>query len=247
MHRCPPRSPARSRPWCCRAPRKGHSRRGRRRRTRGHAACPDGFQQGPDRLPAVLRFLDQLGPGLRCVAEPDQIQRHCDPPLSEATADLPAPATRLQRSLANASGRRGRASSVDRAGDDRRWVWAASVLAGVPSTCPKQRSATVANGQQRSSAGVTDLRHRRTASSPTVLPKLAVARRPGPCWVRTASGTADPPRARAVNVGESASQVRGRPPSRPWTAKQPGAGFESHLLHLLLSCLPWSEWMPPHQ
>src|SRR5215213_7218174 len=54
----------------------------------------------------------------------------------------------------------------------------------------------------------------------------------GPCWVRTASGTAGPRRARAVNVGESASQVRGRPPSRPRTAKQPGAGFESHLLRL---------------
>jgi hypothetical protein len=62
-----------------------------------------------------------------------------------------------------------------------------------------------------------------------VLPKLAVAHGPGPRWVRTASGTTGPRRAPAVNVGESASQVRGRSPSRPRTAKQPGAGFESHL------------------
>jgi hypothetical protein len=38
------------------------------------------------------------------------------------------------------------------------------------------------------------------------------APRLGPHWVRTASGTAGPRRARAVNIGESASQVRGRPP-----------------------------------
>jgi hypothetical protein len=40
---------------------------------------------------------------------------------------------------------------------------------------PKQRFTAVANGQQRSSAELTDMRHRRTASSATVLPKLAVA------------------------------------------------------------------------
>jgi hypothetical protein len=51
----------------------------------------------------------------------------------------------------------------------------------------------------------------------------------GPCWVRTASGTAGPRRARAVSVGKSASQVRGRSPSQPRKMKQPGAGFESHL------------------
>src|SRR5215211_1423201 len=59
-----------------------------------------------------------------------------------------------------------------------------------------------------------------------MLPKLAVAHCPGPCWVRTGSETAGPRRARAVNVGEAASQVRGRSPSRPRTANQPGAGFE---------------------
>jgi hypothetical protein len=47
----------------------------------------------------------------------------------------------------------------------------------VPPTCPKQRSATVAGGQQRSVAGVTELRQRPLASSPTVLPKLAVLHR----------------------------------------------------------------------
>src|SRR6266508_2636487 len=40
--------------------------------------APGGFQQGPDRLPTVLRLLDQLGPRLGRVAEPDQVQRHCD-------------------------------------------------------------------------------------------------------------------------------------------------------------------------
>jgi hypothetical protein len=52
---------------------------------------------------------------------------------------------------------------------------------------------------------------------------------PGPRWVRMALGTAGRRRARAVNIGKSASQVRARSPSRPWTAKHPGAGFESHL------------------
>ena len=45
----------------------------------------------------------------------------------------------------------------------------------VPSMCPKQRSATVANGQQRSVAEAAELCHRPLVSSPTVLPKLAVA------------------------------------------------------------------------
>jgi transposase InsO family protein len=47
-----------------------------------------------------------------------------------------------------------------------------------------------------------------------------------------ASGTTGLRRAGAVNVGESASQVTGRSPSRPWTAKQPGAGFTNHLKDL---------------
>jgi hypothetical protein len=49
----------------------------------------------------------------------------------------------------------------------------------VPSMCPKQRSGTVANGQQRSLTEVPDLRHRRVATNPTVLPKLAVLVRAG--------------------------------------------------------------------
>jgi hypothetical protein len=44
----------------------------------------------------------------------------------------------------------------------------------VPPTCPRQRSATVAHGQQRSLTEVPDLRHRRKVGSPTLLPKLAV-------------------------------------------------------------------------
>jgi hypothetical protein len=46
----------------------------------------------------------------------------------------------------------------------------------VPPTCPKQRSTAVTKGQHRSTGEVADLRHRRTASSATVLPKLAVGR-----------------------------------------------------------------------
>jgi hypothetical protein len=43
------------------------------------------------------------------------------------------------------------------------------------STCPKQRSATVAHGQQRSLTEVPDLHHRWKAGSPTLLPELAVS------------------------------------------------------------------------
>lgn len=46
----------------------------------------------------------------------------------------------------------------------------------VPWMCPKQQSATVAHGQQRSLPEVAGLGHRWMASSPTVLPKLAVFR-----------------------------------------------------------------------
>jgi len=46
----------------------------------------------------------------------------------------------------------------------------------VPSTCPKQRSATVIHGQQRSVAGAGELRHPRMLACRTVLPKLAVLR-----------------------------------------------------------------------
>jgi hypothetical protein len=48
-------------------------------------------------------------------------------------------------------------------------------LAGRALDVPKQQSTTVAKGQQRSLTEVADLRRRRIASSPTVLPKLAVA------------------------------------------------------------------------
>jgi hypothetical protein len=44
----------------------------------------------------------------------------------------------------------------------------------VPLTCPKQRSATVGHGQQRSLTEVPDLRHRRKVGSPTLLPKLVM-------------------------------------------------------------------------
>jgi hypothetical protein len=50
-------------------------------------------------------------------------------------------------------------------------------------------------------------------------------RRADPRWVRSASGTAGPRRARAVTVGESGAQVTGGPPLRPRTAKHQGIGF----------------------
>jgi hypothetical protein len=65
------------------------------------------------------------------------------------------------------------------------------------------------------------------AARPMTTDKDEVA---GPRWVRTASGTAGPRRARAVTVGDSASQVTGPSSPRPCTAQQPGAGFESHPL-----------------
>jgi hypothetical protein len=48
----------------------------------------------------------------------------------------------------------------------------------------------------------------------------------GPRWVRTASVTAGPWRARAVTVGERGSQVTCRSPPRPRPPKQPWTGFE---------------------
>jgi len=53
-------------------------------------------------------------------------------------------------------------------------IGAALSSPAVPQTCPKQQSTAVTKGQQRSPAEGADLRHRRTASSTTVLPKLAV-------------------------------------------------------------------------
>jgi hypothetical protein len=50
----------------------------------------------------------------------------------------------------------------------------------LPPPCPKQRSTAVASGQQRSPFEAPDLCHCRTASSPTVLPKLVVTRGHGP-------------------------------------------------------------------
>jgi hypothetical protein len=47
--------------------------------------------------------------------------------------------------------------------------WQETLLRGTP----KQRFATVANGQERSVAGATELRERPLASSPTARPKLA--------------------------------------------------------------------------
>jgi hypothetical protein len=56
----------------------------------------------------------------------------------------------------------------------RRGLEPRSSLPPVPPPCPKQRSAAVTSGQQRSPSEAPDLCHCRTASSPTVLPKLAV-------------------------------------------------------------------------
>jgi hypothetical protein len=54
---------------------------------------------------------------------------------------------------------------------------AARASLAVPSTCPKQQSATVAHGQPRSLAEVAGLGHRRVATCRTVLPKLGVQHR----------------------------------------------------------------------
>jgi hypothetical protein len=51
-------------------------------------------------------------------------------------------------------------------------------LPAVPSTCPKHRSAMVINGQQRSVTAPAELHQQPSAGSPTLLPKLAVARTP---------------------------------------------------------------------
>jgi hypothetical protein len=55
----------------------------------------------------------------------------------------------------------------------RRGLEPRSSLPPVPPPCPKQRSATVASGQQRSPFEAPDLCHCQTATSPTMLPKLA--------------------------------------------------------------------------
>jgi hypothetical protein len=76
------------------------------------------------------------------------------------------------------------------------------------------------------SASLASLRvHSGSVSRPAVAqPKLA--RDPGPCWVRIASGTAGPRWARAVTVGESGSQVTGHPPLRSRTMTKHRTGFE---------------------
>jgi hypothetical protein len=57
-------------------------------------------------------------------------------------------------------------------------VGAALSSPAVPPTCPEQQSTAVTKGQHRSTGEVADLRHRRTASSAAVLPKLAVEAQP---------------------------------------------------------------------
>jgi hypothetical protein len=95
----------------------------------------------------------------------------------------------------------------------------------MPSTCPSigpQRSPTVKSGQPPCPLSYPSSRQRvRRGCFPSS--------RSGPHRVRTASGTAGPRRSQAVTVGERQSQVTRHPPPRPWTAKQPAAGFESHL------------------
>ena len=86
----------------------------------------------------------------------------------------------------------------------------------VPSTCPKQRSATVIHGQQRSVAGAGELRHPRMLACRTVLPKLAVGRagaatgpqRPERCGPRAAAAIICP-----AQQPSSAEHRRPRHPS----------------------------------
>jgi hypothetical protein len=54
---------------------------------------------------------------------------------------------------------------------------------------------------------------------------------PGPCWVRTVSGTAGPRRARGVTAGMRESQVTGHSCLQPRRVRRGGAGFEPLLRH----------------
>jgi hypothetical protein len=152
--------------------------------------------------------------------------------------------------LPTTRGRRGRASAYGRAGAERGRL--ATVLAARATTVP---FIAVMTGFERTTPSPLDLRDC-LPSQVATLPDLALQAGSrlvtgqslvtkqlhpslhsgaGPRWVRTAAGTVGPRRARAVNVGEQASRVTGGPPLRPWTPKQPGAGFESLSLRRYLT------------
>jgi hypothetical protein len=105
-----------------------------------------------------------------------------------------------------------------------------------PSIGPQRSSTDNSGSSPRLLSCITSPRR----GGPRELPKLAVAHRPGPCWVRTASAAAGPQRAPAVNVGESASQDRGPltvstlndEATRRWVRIPP------HNRHRLIGCLP---------
>jgi hypothetical protein len=96
------------------------------------------------------------------------------PPWCRRHRALPAP------SANEAGGHRGRTSSNTGAGAATATSKPASFSPAVPSTCPKQRFTTVANGQQWSVAVCPELRQRPSMGGATVLPKLGV-QPGGPC------------------------------------------------------------------
>ena len=125
----------------------------------------------------------------------------------------------------------------------RRWSWLASsrqwdrrhaAATSCDAPCPTgsgsgslaSRSAVLIGTLQPASPSVEK------ETNADVVSKFASAglRHLGPRWVRTAAGTAGPGQARTVTPSERESQVKRRPPLRPQSAKQPGAGFESHLI-----------------
>ena len=84
---------------------------------------------------------------------------------------------------------RRRTSRSGRAGAIAAWPEPCSSSPAVPPTCPKHRSAAVANGQQRSVAVASNLCHRLSLGGRTVLPKLPV--RPSRPTGRPMLGRAD--------------------------------------------------------
>jgi hypothetical protein len=121
---------------------------------------------------------------------------------------------------------------------------AASALAGRAPTCPKQQSAAVAHGQQRSAVGAAELRHRWMASSSTVLPKLVVRlwsfpdqRATGPQAVTIRGRVAFPTTTARPRSGPPSSVA----PSQP-REEHPGQPCHEHRRRPVLSGHP--RWSP---
>ena len=95
--------------------------------------------------------------------------------------------------------------------------------AAVPPDVPQ---ASAHSGHPRSATVAADARPPGASAHPRRSEDASQARGPGPRWVRMASVTAGPARARAVTSGEQESQVTWHSPPRPRTPKRHGTGFE---------------------